>query len=124
MKITPPPHISKTHMPPPTPIRDHLRLKPKWWDRMYSRKAKDIDGSVWEDLLKPTSILELSKTITAVPAGKAPGYDGVSIDLLKLLCSNSKYQSTTKALLVTYQLRSPCWLATSVLETRSDLPDS
>ena len=58
---------------------------PFWWDSMYDRSAKGIPCAVWGDLMVPVTPRELFDAIAKVPAGKAPGHDGVSIDLLKVV---------------------------------------
>jgi hypothetical protein len=60
-------------------------LKPTWWDSMYSRKAKGISADTWSGLMKDISISEIRETISKMEGDKAPGYDGVSIDLVKVL---------------------------------------
>ena len=69
--------------PEPPRIRDRIfvgeeqkihNLKPTWWDRMYDRKAKNISMDMWSRLMGDVTFSEM-----------APGCDGVSSDLIKLL---------------------------------------
>lgn len=67
---------------------------------MYSRKAKSIVPQTWKGLMNATSESELLETINAIEAGKAAGYDGLSIDLLKFVVSDPKrFPNSLKALL-------------------------
>ena len=52
---------------------------------MYDRKAKGITADVWSGLMKDITVPELRATITKMEGNKAPGYDGASIDLIKML---------------------------------------
>ena len=58
---------------------------PQWWKRIYNRNAKNIPDQTWRDLLKNPSRLEIRETINKIPKDKAAGYDGVDINLIKLL---------------------------------------
>ena len=60
-------------------------LKPTWWDAMYNRKAKGITADVWNGLMRDITISEIRDTIAKMDGNKAPGYDGTSIDLIKML---------------------------------------
>jgi len=59
--------------------------RPNWWNKMYSRSAKNIPSHTWSDLMMEPSIGEILTTIKKIPADKAAGYDGVEINLIKLL---------------------------------------
>ena len=59
--------------------------KPAWWDKMYDRKAKGIEAQMWSSLMKEISASELREMISKSESDKAPGYDGTSIGLIKLL---------------------------------------
>jgi hypothetical protein len=52
---------------------------------MYNRSAKGIDSNTWKGLMNEISIEELETIIKTAEGNKAPGYDGITIDLLKLL---------------------------------------
>ena len=52
---------------------------------MYDRSAKGIDSNTWEGLMKEITKAELEATIKSAEGKKAPGYDGVTINLIKLL---------------------------------------
>jgi exonuclease III/ribonuclease HI len=63
-----------------------LGARPAWWDALYSRDSKGILASVWARVLAPVTVAELVEIFGSVAGGKSPGPDGVSIDLLKLVC--------------------------------------
>src|SRR5690348_12848471 len=67
-----------------------VHMLPRWWKQMYSRDAKKIDGEIWSSLMQPCAWPEVQKTVCESDSGKAPGYDGASIDLVQLLASDSK----------------------------------
>ena len=50
---------------------------PAWWKDMYSRNAKGIDPSLWEDLMKPADWKEILGIILSNDPHKAAGIDGV-----------------------------------------------
>ena len=76
---------------PFVPEKNQVRhQKPKWWDAMYDRKAKGISAETWSGLMKDISTDELRETIAQLESDKAPGYDGVSIDLIKLLTQSEE----------------------------------
>ena len=52
---------------------------------MYNRKAKNIPDHTWTNLMKEPSTSEILETIKKIPNDKAAGYDGVEINLIKLL---------------------------------------
>ena len=52
---------------------------------MYNRKAKGITADVWNGLMRDITISEIRDTIAKMDGNKAPGYDGTSIDLIKML---------------------------------------
>lgn len=91
----PPPFDAKEHShPPPQVPREEKResftqskpsSRPSWWDKMYDRKAKNIEPETWQGLMDPVSPAELLDTIKKCGKGKAAGYDGVSIDLISIL---------------------------------------
>ena len=51
---------------------------------MYNRSAKGIDSSTWDGLMRDTTVEKLETMIKSAEGQKAPGYDGVTIDLIKL----------------------------------------
>src|SRR6202044_704095 len=60
----------------------------------YNRKAKNIPSHTWQDLTKgpsPSEVLEIKK----IPHDKAAGYDGVEINLIKLLVEGDETPLTT-----------------------------
>ena len=58
--------------------------KPFWWDEMYSRDAKSIDADVWSPLMNLTDGEEIFDIIKGISAGKSPGHDGITADLLRI----------------------------------------
>ena len=44
-----------------------------------------LDSSTWDGLMRDTTVEELETMIKSAEGQKAPGYDGVTIDLIKLL---------------------------------------
>lgn len=116
--------------PPPIPRKNHLRNHPFWWKKMYSRKAKGIGAQVWNNLMKEVTEREVLDIISAAEPGKAAGYDGVSIDLIKILCHNTeKFPHFLKALtfLINFSLRAgtplPSWkhaVITLIPKVRAD----
>jgi hypothetical protein len=82
-----PPDLEKRAPEDHNPTRKN-RSTPKWWKTMYNRKAKNIPDSVWEGLMKEPSIEEILKTIKGIPNDKAAGYDGIDINIIKLLAED------------------------------------
>lgn len=105
MEVTDVPRLASK--PPPVPRRGHMRNQPSWWKKMYARTAKGIQSDVWKGLMSPCSEEEVLCLIREAEPHKAAGYDGLSIDLLKILVSSPKYVNTLKALtfLVNFALR-------------------
>ena len=60
---------------------------------MYSRNSKGIAAKTWDNLMQPVTKEELLQTIKEMDKNKAPGYDGVSIDLLKLLACDLSHEN-------------------------------
>src|SRR5579864_3323446 len=60
---------------------------------MYDRKAKGIAAETWNGLMNDISTDERRETIAQLESDKAPGYDGVSIDLIKLLTQSEESAS-------------------------------
>jgi hypothetical protein len=63
---------------------------PKWWNLMYNRKSRNISDNTWANLMKEPSTSEILETIKKIPNDKAAGYDGVEINLIKLLVAKKK----------------------------------
>ena len=59
--------------------------RPKWWNGMYNRSAKNLPSHIWSDLMTDPSAAEILTTINKIPNDKAAGYDGTNINLIKLL---------------------------------------
>src|SRR2546421_3799740 len=78
---------------PFVPEKQVQHQKPIWWDAMYDRKAKGIAAETWNGLMNDISTDELRETIEQLESDKAPGYDGVSIDLIKLLTQSEESAS-------------------------------
>jgi exonuclease III len=62
-----------------------------WYDHAYEfgSKLKSLAGvtmDVWQAILDPVGIPELLDTLSGTKGGTSPGPDGVTIDLLKLVC--------------------------------------
>jgi len=74
-------------------------LRPRWWSQMYDRKTKNISDETWMNLMKEPSASELLKTIKQIPRDKAAGYDGVEINLIKLLTEDGESPLVTILLL-------------------------
>ena len=55
---------------------------------MYSRNAKGIKQEIWKELMRPVTKSEMLQTIKGIPRDKAAGYDGVDINLIKLLAED------------------------------------
>ena len=55
---------------------------------MYSRNAKGIKQEIWKELMRPVTKSEMLQTIKGIPRDKAAGYDGVNINLIKLLAED------------------------------------
>jgi hypothetical protein len=82
----PPPNPSCRANAPP---KQKPHMLPRWWKSMYERNAKGIDGDMWTTLMKPTNWNEVREVISESEKEKAAGYDGVCIDLIKLLTEDS-----------------------------------
>ena len=88
----PPPHDNRECKRSPIPDeekREHIPQTkptslPAWWSKMYDRKAKNIEGDTWKEVMRPTSPKALRKVIQECGKGKAAGYDGISIDLIAI----------------------------------------
>jgi hypothetical protein len=78
-----------------------VKMLPRWWKRMYNRDAKEINADIWDPLMKAVTWPEVLKTISEAEQGKAAGYDGVSCDLVRLLCEDSKEDPTPCLALLT-----------------------
>ena len=52
---------------------------------MYDRSAKNIPSHTLSNLMTNPSTAEILTTISKIPMDKAAGYDGVNINLIKLL---------------------------------------
>src|ERR1044072_4269282 len=52
---------------------------------MYSHSAKNIPNHTWSNLMIEPSMPEILTTIKKIPTDKAAGYDGVEINLIKML---------------------------------------
>lgn len=83
---------------------------------MFARTEKGIKSEVWKGLMKEVTEEEVLKTVLEADSGKSAGYDGVSIDLLKLLFERTqKYPNVLKALtfLINFSVRKgtplPSW---------------
>jgi ribonuclease HI len=57
---------------------------PFWWDSMYAFNAAHAPSGAWSNLSDHTNSAEVFSVLSEASAGKAPGHDGVSIDVLKL----------------------------------------
>ena len=62
---------------------------------MYDRKAKNIPSHIWQDLIREPPPSEILEVIKKIPNDKAAGYDGVEINLIKLLVEGDETPLTT-----------------------------
>jgi hypothetical protein len=90
-----------------TDVRE-WNCKPFWWKKIYSREAKGIDETTFEQIMDNVTPEQVYKQIRNTCGEKSAGIDGVSIDLLKLLVRNdllkrpkSQGSSTSTLLLLT-----------------------
>jgi hypothetical protein len=59
---------------------------PEWWWDYYGRdKVSAVGAEVFRDIMRPASLETILSTLQGVPDGKAPGRDGLSVVLLKVL---------------------------------------
>lgn len=72
-------------LPSPSFPDSSTRIKPKWWDDFYRRGAKGIDPKIWDPLMAPITLQELSKTISSLSADTAVDIQGTSSNLMKAL---------------------------------------
>ena len=49
-----------------------------------------MEKKEWQDTMRPIQVNELLDEVAAIPAGKAPGHDQLSVDMLKLLFWDEK----------------------------------
>ena len=69
-------------------LREELLTgRPYWWVPMYSRDPRINPDEEWDKLMRTCDANELLETLAETEGRKAPGYDGITIDLLKLLAS-------------------------------------
>jgi len=61
------------------------RKQARWWNKMYSRKAKGIPARTFAGLTRPAPTAEVGRALAGASSGKSPGPDGCGIDLLKLV---------------------------------------
>ena len=61
---------------------------PAWWSQEYEQGA--VEKKEWQDTMRPIQVNELLDEVAAIPAGKAPGHDQLSVDMLKLLFWDEK----------------------------------
>jgi hypothetical protein len=57
-----------------------------WWDYYGAAHVSKVGTEVFRDIMRPASLQTIVDTIGGVPAGKAPGGDGISIAMLRILC--------------------------------------
>jgi hypothetical protein len=57
-----------------------------WWDYYGHDKVSTVGTEVFRDIMRPATLETILSTLKGVPDGKAPGRDGVSVVLLKVLC--------------------------------------
>lgn len=63
--------------------------RPQWWDSVYSDCAQKPGGrELFQDIMRPADAAEMLRCLRATGAGKSPGFDLVSTDLLKILCDD------------------------------------
>ena len=57
---------------------------PFWWDSMYAFNACAGDPAAWVSLMEDCTTQEILSALRGADADKAPGFDGVTVDLLKV----------------------------------------
>ncbi|MCW2763483.1 MAG: hypothetical protein JWR85_3684, partial [Marmoricola sp.] len=67
------------------PRKDRDGLLPKWWGRFYGRDHKNIPNSAFANVIGKVKPSEVIESIEKTSSGIAPGWDSISIDLLKVL---------------------------------------
>ena len=77
------PFSTKKHGPAvpswrPLTTEELLTGLPCWWPQMYSRDV------LWDSLMRPCDTAEIVDTLAEAQGHKSPGFDGISVDLLKL----------------------------------------
>jgi hypothetical protein len=86
---TPKNHSGPSNMPfisdQSTDVRAR-REHPGWWAEMFDPSNKNIPLSRYDSLMRPVSHAELHLHIESSKGGSSPGFDGISNELLKLLC--------------------------------------
>ena len=61
--------------------------RPPWWDLVYSqRKAGGVE--LFSDIMRPAGVDEMLSCLRSTGSGKAPGFDLVSVDLLRIICDD------------------------------------
>ena len=96
-------YVSKDCFPPPLDTKRPFTVGgppdnyPPWWNKLYDRKAKAIDGAIWLNLMSPTNEVELLKVIGSLNEDSAPDIEGNSGGQLKFLF---KENSTLSEVLV------------------------
>ena len=64
--------------------------RPAWWDSMYSDNARKPGGAeLFQSIMRPAEVDEMLSCLRRTGSGKSPGFDLVSVDLLKIVCEDS-----------------------------------
>ena len=78
---------------------------PAWWSQEYEQGA--VEKKEWQDTMRPIQVNELLDEVAAIPAGKAPGHDQLSVDMLKLLFWDEKASAPPPPNIVWTQILAP-----------------
>jgi hypothetical protein len=59
---------------------------PWWWAKMFNPSTKNIPSDRYTSLTRAASHAEIHSLVMKSNSGKSPGWDGISVEMMKLLC--------------------------------------
>jgi hypothetical protein len=86
IEFEPPPPEKRSFIPKKRETR--RGIQPHWWNKIYNRKAKEIDVHIWDPLMDPVKKEELHQTIKDLKSDLSPDKEGNDSNLMKALFSN------------------------------------
>jgi len=88
-----------------TPQQDRPDVeKPDGFDEIYEPDP-DLEETMWDKLLDPITTEETLDTINNLPSGKAPGGNGITYDIIKLLFSKNEINLAALTQLLNYSIK-------------------
>ena len=78
---------------------------PSWYDQVYRQPRSAIDPAWYQPLMQPVDTTEMLEVASSCPYYAAPGHDGVSAGIWRLLAEKSPATCTSMAALLSSCLR-------------------